>query len=324
MAIDKEKDVSATKTGPEVAAQHASEGPWWPSRWGAEDQKGALNLLRPEHAIEAASLIRTGEVLEMGFPFESGQPDFHNRNFILASAGGPSGGPVGTGKYMYNDEVIAGQFTGMSTHFNALVHVGQHLGRVGDNNTLHYYNGFTHADIGGAWGFRKLGVENVDPIFTHGLLIDLAGLHGRALEPGELVRREDLLAALERQGLDETAIRPGGAVFWRTGRGARYFEDRKSYSSGAAGIEPETAEWLADKDIVVVGSDSVALEPVPPVSSDLSAVHAMFLCRKGVYIIVNINLEAVSARSAWRFAFSCTPIPFVGAQGSPARPFAII
>ncbi|MDR7103742.1 cyclase family protein [Croceicoccus sp. BE223] len=305
-------------------AKRPDAGPWWPSRWGAEDERGALNLIGQQQALSAARRIKTGDVVEMGFPFESGKPDFHHRDFHLASAGGPSGGPVGSGKFMYNDEVIAGNITGMSTHFNALVHVGQQLGNVGDNNTVHYYNGHSHAEIGGPWGFRKLGVEKVDPIFTTGIVIDVAGLRGRPLDISEIITRQDLLDALDRQGLDEGAIAPGSALFWRTGRGSYYFTDREKYISGAPGIEPATAEWLCDKDVVVVGADAVAMEPVPPISDALTVVHATFLCRRGVYVIVNVNLEPLAKREAWQFAFSCTPIPFVGAQGSPSRPFAIV
>ena len=308
----------------QVPATHPAEGPWWPSRWGKADQLGALNLLGAEQVRAATALIRQGAIIDMGFPFESGQPDFHHRDFKLASAGGPSGGPVGAGRYVYNDEIIAGNFTGMSTHFNALVHVGQQLGRDGDSNSIHYYNGYSQADIGSAWGFRKLGAEKIPPVFTTGLLIDVAGYKGRALEPGEVITRADMLAALEKQGLSEAHIRKGSALFWRTGRGAFYMEDRARYIAGAPGITPETAEWLCSKEIVIAGADSVAMEPVPPVSDHISAVHATFLCRHGVYLIVNINSEGLAARGIWEFAFSATPIPFVGAQGSPTRPFAII
>ena len=65
-------------------------------------------------------------------------------------------------------------------------------------------------------------------------------------------------------------------------------------------------------------------EPVPPIDDSMSEVHATFLCRNGVYIIVNVNLSGLAERKAWRFALCCTPIPFVGAQGSPARPFAVL
>tara|TARA_A100001037_G_scaffold116991_1_gene106410 strand:- start:2741 stop:3682 length:942 start_codon:yes stop_codon:yes gene_type:complete len=303
---------------------HPESGPWWPSPWGAEDEKGALNLLGQQQVLAAASSIKTGEIVDLGFPFRAGYPDFHDRDFVLASAGGPSGGPVGSGRFMYNDEVIAGQFTGMSTHFNALVHVGQQLGDDGDNRTLHYYNGFTQADIGSAWGFRRLGIEGVGPVFMPAILADISGYRGRALDNSEVITVDDIRGALESQGMDEADMQSGSAFFWRTGNDHLWFSDPENYVSGAAGITPETAQWIADKGIVVVGADAVAMEPVPPIDDSMSEVHATFLCRNGVYIIVNVNLSGLAERKAWRFALCCTPIPFVGAQGSPARPFAVL
>jgi kynurenine formamidase len=305
-------------------ATHAAEGPWWPSRWGSADVRGALNHLGPEQVRAAAALIRRGEVIDLGFPFKSGLPDFHHRDFVLTSAGAPSGGPVGAERFVYNDEMIAGRFTGMSTHFNALVHVGKQLGARGDLRAIHYYNGFTHADIGGPWGFRRLGIEGVGPVFAPGILIDVSAHRGRALARGEVITRDDLLGALARQGMSAADITPGSVVFWRTGNDQRFLTDPAAYVAGAAGILPDTAEWLADLGAVIVGADAVAMEPIPPVNDRLAEVHATFLCYRGVYIIVNVNLQGLAERQAWRFAFSCAPIPFVGAQGSPARPCAIL
>ena len=303
---------------------HPAEGPWWPSQWGAKDERGALNHLGRAQVLAAASLVRKGEVIDLGFPFKAGLPDFHGRDFVLASAGAPSGGPVGSERFIYNDEVIAGQFTGMSTHFNALVHVGKQLGTRGDLHKIHYYNGFTHADIGGPWGFRRMGIENVGPVFAPGLLIDVSAYKGRALANSELITRGDLEGALARQGMSAADITPGSVVFWRTGNDHRFFSDLEGYVTGAAGIQVDTAQWLADLGVVIVGADSLAIEPMPPINDRLAEVHATFLCYRGVYIVVNVNLQGLAEREAWRFAFSCAPVPFVGAQGSPVRPCAII
>ena len=36
---------------------------WFPSEWGADDRRGAVNRLTPEKVLAAASLIKTGEVV---------------------------------------------------------------------------------------------------------------------------------------------------------------------------------------------------------------------------------------------------------------------
>src|SRR4030088_3595771 len=37
-----------------------------PSKWGAGDQRGSGNLMKPETVLRAAKLIRTGEVFQLG------------------------------------------------------------------------------------------------------------------------------------------------------------------------------------------------------------------------------------------------------------------
>ena len=38
---------------------------WYPSRWGADDVIGAMNLLTPEIRLKALSLVKQGRVYEM-------------------------------------------------------------------------------------------------------------------------------------------------------------------------------------------------------------------------------------------------------------------
>lgn len=308
-----------------------SEGPvasssteqWWPSRWGSGDELGAANLLSPDIVLSAISLIRRGIVLDLSHPFEMGRPDFHHRVYTLISAGGPSGGPVGKHKYMFNEEWISGEITGIGTQFDALSHIGRQLGEEGNNNTIHYYNGFTHSEIGTRNGFLKLGVENVPPIFTRGILIDLADHHGAMLDGGTVIDKSLILATLKNQGMTEADIRPGTVVFWRQGRDDLWESDPERYIQSTAGLDKDTADWLASKDIVAVGSDSVAMEPIPPVNDRLAEIHATFLMENGIYMFENLDLRGLSDARAYQFAFSFAPIAFVGAQGSPARPFAI-
>src|SRR5258705_8915726 len=37
-----------------------------PSKWGADDQRGAANMMKPETVLQAMKLIKTGEVFELG------------------------------------------------------------------------------------------------------------------------------------------------------------------------------------------------------------------------------------------------------------------
>src|SRR5688500_19456451 len=45
-----------------------------PSKWGAADQRGAANHMKPETVLRAARLIRTGQVFELGRRLEASMP----------------------------------------------------------------------------------------------------------------------------------------------------------------------------------------------------------------------------------------------------------
>jgi kynurenine formamidase len=272
---------------------------------------GAANFLGASVVLDAVKLIGEGAVIDLAHPLDMSQPDsFHNRKFSLIAAGSPSGGPVGEHQYMYNEEWVAGEITGIGTQFDALSHIGQQLGDVGNNNTLHYYNGFRHS-------------ENVPPIFTPAVLIDLTLLNDAPVPGGAVITKEMLVSTLDQQGLSEQAISPGSVVLIRQGRDVLWDSDPVKYSSASAGLNREAAEWLAAREILAVGSDSIAMEPIPPVNNRLAEIHALFIMRNGIYMFENLDLERLSVAKVYRFAFAFGAIPIVGAQGSAARPFAI-
>ena len=212
---------------------------WWPSEWGADDQMGALNRLTPEKVLAAAGLIKQGKIYDMGRVFEEDMPLFdltpQHRKYTLTVPGATSWGPLGDNRLAWNEDYIAGHITQDGTQFDSLSHMATVMGKPGDLNEVRYYNGHSHAEIGTGRGFRKLGVEHVVPIFTRGILIDIAGYKGRMLECTEEVTIADLQAALKQQGMDEDVIRPGDALFYYTGWGTLWKTDNKKFNSCVPG-----------------------------------------------------------------------------------------
>ena len=81
---------------------------WFNSRWGREDQRGNGNLMTPQKVLEAVALIRTGEIVSLGMPYDSRMPLAPGRAYALRMPGGPTGGPYGSkSKTIWNDEFIA-------------------------------------------------------------------------------------------------------------------------------------------------------------------------------------------------------------------------
>jgi len=50
----------------------------------------------------------------------------------------------------------------------------------------------------------------------------------------------------------------------------------------------------------------------------------VLLVERGIHIIETLNLEELAAAGVHEFAFVLTPLPLVGATGSPVRPLAVV
>jgi hypothetical protein len=208
---------------------------WWPSRWGPEDEAGASNWITPQKVLEAARWIREGRVFRIGRVYETGMPMFGARAFSLRIPGGPTGGPFGKNKLIFNDEFLAAEVGQSGTQFDGLGHIGLQMGRDGDKNEMRYYNGFTEQQVGGAYGLQKLGVEKVRPFFTRGHLFDVEAVRGRMLDAAEEITVADLRAAMQRQGMNEADIRQGDAVFFQTGWSKLWMKNNDRYNGGEPG-----------------------------------------------------------------------------------------
>ena len=314
-----------------ATASYAEDGsvkPWWPSEWGADDQLGALNRLTPAKVLAAASLIKQGKIYDMGRVFEEDMPLFNltpqARKYTLTVPGATSWGPLGDNRLAWNEDYIAGHITQNGTQFDSLSHMATVTGQPGDLNEVRYYNGHSHAEIGSGRGFSKLGVERVTPIFTRGILIDIAGLKGRMLECSEEVTLADLRAALARQGMAESAVQSGDALFYHTGWGALWKTDNDKFNSCVPGLTARAGDWVVEQQVILVGTDNWAVETIPgPDPARFAPNHQKFLVENGIYIMENIDFSSLLQDQVYEFAFVFGAIPFKGATGSPARPFAL-
>jgi kynurenine formamidase len=157
---------------------------------------------------------------------------------------------------------------------------------------------------------------------TRGLLIDVARQKGVAqLESGYEITTADLQAALKSQSLE---IRPGDVVLIHTGWGALWMKDNVKYGAGAPGIGVAAAQFLADKEVTVVGADTWGVEVGPNPDPSLGApVHQLLIARNGIYLHENLNTEELARDNVYEFAYIFAPLRLKGATGSPGNPIAI-
>ena len=289
----------------------AQQDRWYPSRWGAEDQRGAANRITPAKVIEASRLITKGTVYQLGRVYEAGMPMFGSRHYSIRI---PQAFRMpGTNDPVYHDEIISGELGQIGTQFDGLGHLG--IGEL-------FYNGNRATEFAQAEGLTKLGIENVGAIVTRGVLIDVARFKGVAqLAPTYEITPADLTGALQRQRME---IRTGDVVLIHTGWGQLWMKDNAKFLATAPGIGVAAGQMLADREVVLVGSDNWGVEVMPNPTPSLAApVHQLLLARNGIYLHENLATEALAADQVYEFAYVFAPLRLKGATGSPGNPIAI-
>jgi kynurenine formamidase len=301
-----------------AVAQDSPIGPkWWPSEWGAEDQRGAVNRITPQKILQAVSLIKEGKIYQLGRIYEQGMPLSGNRSFVLTIPGLPTSGPQGKNAIVANSEMVAAEIGQVGTQFDGLGHVGVRV-----NGEDLFYNGFKLSEFGDSYGLKKLGIENVGVIFTRGVLLDLAAYKGvERVEAPYIVTVEDIQGMLAKEKID---IQEGDVVLFHTGYGNLWMKDNEKYKANNPGPGVTASKWLIEKKIVMVGSDTTATEAIPGENKDRFAeAHQQLLTRNGVYNHENLDLSALAKDKVYEFVYVFAPLRLKGATGSPGNPFAI-
>ena len=299
---------------PAVSAQEWNPPPpdkRCPSPWGAEDERGAANHMKPDTVLNAARLITEGKVYELGRVLEPSMPTFGLRRFMIHTA--RTSGPTGVNQLRGNEEVIHTELGQVGTQFDALPHIA-----IGDL----FYNCIKIDDVATRTGFTKLGVEKVGTLFTRGVLLDIAALKGaEMLEAGYEITASDLGEAARRQGVD---FRTGDAVLLHTGWGKLWMKDNAKYNSGEPGIGIAAAELLAEQRALLVGADTWGVEVRPHANKELAfPVHQVLIVTHGIFLLENLDLEALARDQVYTFAFIVQPLKIRGGTGSTVAPVAV-
>jgi kynurenine formamidase len=284
---------------------------WYPSRWGAADQRGAANRITPAKVLEAKNAIQKGTIYQLGHVYEAGMPMFGTRHYSIRIPQVFS--MPGKNQAVYHDEIISGELGQIGTQFDGLGHVG-----IGDL----FYNGNRRSEFAQAEGLTKLGIENVGAIVTRGVLIDVARFKGVAQLPGTYeITAADLKGALQKQNIQ---IRSGDVVLIHTGWSSLWMKDNTKYGASEPGIGVAAAQFLVDAEVVVVGADTWGVEVMPNPDGSLSApVHQLLLAQSGIYLHENLITADLARDNAYEFMYSFAPLRLKGATGSPGNPIAI-
>jgi kynurenine formamidase len=282
-----------------------------PSKWGASDERGSANHMKPESVMRATRLIKTGEVIEIGHVLGPNMPFFGTRRFDLHTKRTFMNQP--SNRRGSNEELVVSEIGQVGTQFDGFAH---------QTHEDSMYNCIKVSETETRAGFRKLGIDKVGMLMTRGVLIDVAGLKGVDVLPDAYeITVEDLEAALSRQNL---TLQPGDAVLIHTGWGKLWAKDNARYVKSCPGVGVKAAEWLVAKDPMLVGADNWPVEVSPNPDKDLSLPgHQIFLVLNGVHLLENLKLDELAAKKVNEFAFVMQPLKIQGGSGSTVAPVAI-
>ncbi len=286
-----------------------------PSPYGAEDEGGAAaHLLTPEVVKQAAGLIKEGKLYALGIETNSMTPAYPPRGWktYVVQPGQQAGVVPFPNNGTYNDDIVSG-WLGIGSQIDG-------LGHVGVENV--YYNQNHAKDFADVSGLKKLGVENIPPIATRGILLDIAKLQGKeVLDPGASITMANYQQALKDAGLE---VRKGDVVLFHTGWMNMLDKDPKTFGSAEPGLDPAICEDLAAKGAVAVGADTWGLDAIPPMAgNDVFPCHAILLAQHGVYILENMDTRELAADGATEFFFTVGAGKISGAVQMIVNPVAI-
>ncbi len=285
-----------------------------PSRWGADDEVGNVNMINAASVLKASRLIETGRTYSLGITIDSSTPAFAPRGLSLQVVQpGQQESARPNVKMTYNDDVFQGWF-GIGSQLDGLGHLGEEG---------MYYNCNHARDFADISGLTKLGIEKVPPIVARGVVLDMAGHRGKAhLDAGEFFTVEDVRAVEKKQG---TPVREGDVVLFHTGwTDAKLASAPQEWVSGEPGQSEEVAQYLADIGVVAVGADTWGLDVVPSQHAQRPFQgHVILLKENGIYILETMNTGPLVKDEAFEFLFVLGHAKVKGAVQMFINPIAI-
>jgi kynurenine formamidase len=289
-------------------------------RWGAEDERGTLNLITPDKLVAAAALVRKGAVFDLGIPFDDQGPQPGggriNPVHLMSQTGDTQ---VFPGGFRYADDYIFMPLQGAS-QWDALAHVYY-------DDQL--YNGYPASDVTVVGAFHDTIDRIAKGVAGRGVLLDIAGLRGVDWLPaGEVITPDDLEAAIEAQG--GVAVGSGDILLFRTGWRRMFLEQKSAqdFMAGEPGLGQACCEWLHEREVAAVCSDNWAIEVLPGEVADVILnVHMVLIRDMGMTLGEILDFEELAADCAadgvWEFFFCAPPLKVTRGVGSPINPLAI-
>jgi kynurenine formamidase len=328
------------------------EGSNW-GDFGADDQRGKMNLLTPAMRLAAMQEVREGIAFTLSLPLDypggdspvlvrrapklfSTQQDGHHAHNLLNGDFMP--GSCGS---VCDDGVTL--YTQYSTQWDSLAHWGRLFDLDGDGRqVIAYYNGFRAVDDiigaeqdGGPYA-KALGIQNLAEACPQGrgVLVNMFAIHGHHRMGWGY---DHLMDALDRQ---KAEVRPGDFLVIYTGWDVLLLCMNKqpsmpyllSHTGGLDGHDDRLLQWIDDSGIVAICSDNAAVElfepRIGPRDETGLRLHEHCLFKLGIHLgelwYLKDLADWLGARERSAFLLTAPPLRLPGAVGSPACPIATV
>jgi len=335
--------------------QNRPPGSNW-GEFGADDQRGRMNLLTPERRLAALREVREGRVFSLSLPLDypGGTGLFETRTppKLLATqfADGRSAYPYHLSTHLsaatdvFCDDAVT-LCTQYSTQWDALGHCGSEFDADGDGvREVVFYNGYrggtdiVGSEVPGGPCARALGIENLARagVQGRGVLLDLHREYGDA---AARVGYEALMRSLEAQRIE---VEAGDFLCLYTGFADLVLEmrrhpDRERLRRSCAGLDgadERLQQWIADSGIVALCADNAAVESTQPGRASaagrrpLLPLHELCLFKLGIHLgelwYLRDLAQHLHAQARSRFLLTAPPLDLPGAVGSPVTPLATV
>ena len=289
-------------------------------RWGADDERGTLNLITPEKVRQAAALVRDGVSVSCERPitYDLGVPGSSLTMHYMTGTGEaqePGATHVAGG---------SGDFFGIAPHGYTITHMDalSHMFWEG-----YMYNGKPAKLVtarGAGAGSIEVPAER--GVVSRGVLLDIARLKGvKWLENGTPVMPEDLEAAERAQNV---RVESGDILFVRTGHYRHRLEEGAEAVPAASrpGLQAACMPWLHERGVAVIGGEGPEVTPSGYELNRLP-VHQIGIIAMGLYLIDAANFDdlakACEERNRWEYMMTIAPLKFTLGTGCPVNPIAV-
>ncbi len=290
---------------------------------------GPAGAMPDAQRVRAVGLVRTGRAYSLaatrfpGMPLFPGHPAFQVLSYRT-----PQGLRVG-GENLWAPAANDAKLGCMTEMITATSHSGAHvdaLAHMTIGEDAHWYGGARAAEHLGDFGPTVGDAASLPPLFTRGVLVDVAGHRGvDCLPAGSVVDAAEVTDILDAEGVE---IGPWDVVLFRTGYMGLWPDAEEMARHRSPGPDLSVADLLVERGVVAAGSDTETFEvqpaPDPGVPANPQPVHTRLLIESGVYIMESLDLEHLAADGVTEFLFVALPLKIAGATGSMLDPLAVV